>query len=131
MARKVREALAAPEPRPYTRTKDPPAPKLGPFKPIIDELLQVDEVAPRKLRHANVRVFQRLQGEHGYAGSYGQVHRYVAGHRRNRRETFIPLLDRLTHRCHIFEMNGESFRFRESVKAGKENSRVPVPKKDK
>jgi len=29
------------------------------------------------------------------------------------------LLDRLTHRCHIFEMNGESFRFRESVKAGK------------
>ena len=27
------------------------------------------------------------------------------------------LLDRLTHRCHIFEMNGESYRFRESVKA--------------
>jgi DNA replication protein DnaC len=29
------------------------------------------------------------------------------------------LLDRLTHRCHIFEMNGESFRFRESMKAKK------------
>lgn len=29
------------------------------------------------------------------------------------------LLDRLTHHCHIFEMNGESFRFRESVQAGK------------
>jgi DNA replication protein DnaC len=27
------------------------------------------------------------------------------------------LLDRLTHRCHIFEMNGESFRFRESMKS--------------
>ena len=27
------------------------------------------------------------------------------------------LLDRLTHHCHIFEMNGESYRFRESVKA--------------
>jgi DNA replication protein DnaC len=26
------------------------------------------------------------------------------------------LLDRLTHRCQIFEMNGESFRFRESMK---------------
>jgi DNA replication protein DnaC len=26
------------------------------------------------------------------------------------------LLDRLTHRCHIFEMNSESFRFRESMK---------------
>lgn len=31
------------------------------------------------------------------------------------------LLDRLTHRCHIFEMNGESYRFRESMK-GKKNS---------
>jgi DNA replication protein DnaC len=29
------------------------------------------------------------------------------------------LLDRLTHRCHIFEMTGESYRFRESVKARK------------
>ena len=27
------------------------------------------------------------------------------------------LLDRLTHRCHILEMNGESFRFRESMKS--------------
>lgn len=26
------------------------------------------------------------------------------------------LLDRLTHRCHILEMNGESYRFRESMK---------------
>jgi len=30
------------------------------------------------------------------------------------------LLDRLTHRCHIFEMNGESYRFRESSKQAKE-----------
>jgi DNA replication protein DnaC len=29
------------------------------------------------------------------------------------------LLDRLTHRCHIFEMNGESYRIRESLKAKK------------
>ena len=36
--RKVREALAAPEPRPYTRTQDPPAPKLVPFKSIIHEI---------------------------------------------------------------------------------------------
>ena len=30
------------------------------------------------------------------------------------------LLDRLTHKCHIFEMNGESYRFRESMKAKKD-----------
>jgi DNA replication protein DnaC len=32
------------------------------------------------------------------------------------------LLDRLTHRCHIFEMNGESYRFRESMKAKKDGA---------
>jgi len=26
------------------------------------------------------------------------------------------LLDRLTHHCEIFEMNGESYRFRQSMK---------------
>jgi len=26
------------------------------------------------------------------------------------------LLDRLTHHCHIFEINGQSYRFRELVK---------------
>jgi len=41
--RKVREALATPEPRPYTRAKDPPAPVLGPFKPIIGAILADDE----------------------------------------------------------------------------------------
>ena len=29
------------------------------------------------------------------------------------------LLDRLTHQCHIFEMNGESYRIRESMKVRK------------
>lgn len=29
------------------------------------------------------------------------------------------LLDRLTHRCHIFELSGESYRFRESMKTKK------------
>ena len=37
------------------------------------------------------------------------------------------LLDRLTHRCHIFEMNGESYRFRESMKGKKDKD----PKKGK
>lgn len=36
--RKVREALGCPEPQGYLRTKDPPAPRLGPFKPIIYDL---------------------------------------------------------------------------------------------
>jgi len=90
--RKVREALTTAEPRPYTRTKDPPAPKLGPFQPVIDEILRSDEQAPSKQRHTAAQIFRRLHDEYGYAGSYGQVRRYVGKHRRDRRETFIPLV---------------------------------------
>ena len=36
------------------------------------------------------------------------------------------LLDRLTHQCHIFEMNGESYRFRESMKAKKDKDAKKV-----
>jgi DNA replication protein DnaC len=44
-------------------------------------------------------------------GEWGQVFR---GDRMT-----AALLDRLTHRCEIFEMNGESYRFRESMKTKK------------
>ena len=38
------------------------------------------------------------------------------------------LLDRLTHRRHIFEMNGESYRFRESIET-KGNTQKTTPSK--
>jgi hypothetical protein len=151
-----------------------------------------------------MQLYRRLRDQYGYAGGYDRVRRYVGKHRRDHRETFIPLahdpgvrlkcdfghiqvdfpdgrpplpvliaawaysnypfalalptkrteailagvvaafdlatsnlafgewgqvfqgermtaalLDRLTHRCHIVEMNGESFRFRESMKSKK------------
>ena len=37
------------------------------------------------------RVFRRLRDEYAYTGGYDQVRRYVGKHRRDRRETFIPL----------------------------------------
>ena len=40
------------------------------------------------------------------------------------------LLDRLTHRCAIFEMNGESYRFRESMKSKDDKAtKAAKPKK--
>ena len=89
--RKVRDALASPEPPPYTRRQDADAPKLGPFKSTIDQILAVDELAPRKQRHTAMQVFRRLRDEQGYAGGYDQVRRYVAGHRLRHDVTFIPL----------------------------------------
>ena len=89
--RKVRDALASPEPRSYTRTKEPEAPKLGRFKPLIDQILAEDEQAPRKQRHTAAQLFRRLRDDEEYAGGYDQVRRYIAARRKKHVETFIPL----------------------------------------
>jgi transposase len=85
----VRKALKNPEP--VARVRDRPAPKLGPFLAVIDQILKDDESAPIKQRHTAAQVFRRLCDEHGYLGGYAQVQRYVRRHRRKAEETFIPL----------------------------------------
>lgn len=96
--RKVRDALTSPEPRPYTRAQPPPAPVLGPFTAVIDQVLREDQDAPPKQRHTAAQLFRRLQDEHGYPGSYPTVRRYVAAHRRHSAPTFIPLAHPPGHR---------------------------------
>ena len=48
---KVRQVLNEPQPKPYTRTRPPPAPVSGPFHALIDSILADDEESPRKQRH--------------------------------------------------------------------------------
>jgi transposase len=89
--RKVREVLTHPEPKPYTRSGEPAAGKLSAFHPIIQQILADDEQAPPKQRHTYRRIFERLRDEHGYAGGYDAVRRYVGKTERQHVETFIPL----------------------------------------
>ena len=89
--RKVREALASPEPQPYTRIQPPPLPVLGPFTAIVDQILRDDLDAPPKQRHTAAQIYRRLQDEQGFLGSYPTVRRYVATRRQAARTTFIPL----------------------------------------
>jgi transposase len=89
--RKIRQVLSESEPRSYTRTNDRPAPVLGPFHAVIDQILTDDEAAPPKQRHTAAQVFRRLRDEHNYAGGYAQVQRYLRRHRVRHQETFIPL----------------------------------------
>jgi transposase len=89
--RKVRDALQDAVPKGYTRNRPPRAPKLGPFKGVIDEVLRLDEAAPPKQTHTAAQIHRRLVKEHGYQGSYDQVRRYVKSCRQRKRETFIPL----------------------------------------
>jgi hypothetical protein len=53
----VREALASPEPQPYTRTKPPPLPVLGPFTALVDQILRDDRDAPPKQRHTAAQIY--------------------------------------------------------------------------
>ena len=94
--RKIRQVLAEPEPKPYTRIKEPLCPVLGPYQAIINEILKQDEQSntPRKQRHTAAKIFRRLKEEHRYQGSYIQIRRFVREHKRADHRisgTFIPL----------------------------------------
>jgi transposase len=70
--------------------------KLDPFKPLIDEWLQADKLAPRKQRHTAKRVFKRLQNEaKDFDCSYRLVALYVKQKkeelRLKRTDGYLPL----------------------------------------
>lgn len=79
------------EPLPYTRKRPVGYPRLGPFVGIIQQILRDDESAPKKQRHHARRIYERLKSEHGYAGSYYPVRRYIASLAQSHRETFMRL----------------------------------------
>jgi len=69
-------------------------PVLGQYIPTINEWLEKDELEPRKQRHTITKVYNRLQKEQGFKGSYTTVKRYVNRKReqtRKRKEGFLPL----------------------------------------
>lgn len=87
----ILKALADPEPGAPRTAAPRHAPVFGPFRPFVDAILAADELAPRKQRHTASQVYRRLVAEHGYAGRYDQVRRYLRQRRLDHRETFIPL----------------------------------------
>lgn len=93
--RAVRQALESAIPPPKQAPESRPAPKLGPYRGIIDEILENDREAPRKQRHTARRIWQRLVEEHGAVVSERQVCRYVHDKRRELGEVgevFVPLI---------------------------------------
>jgi transposase len=94
--RAVRQALASPLPPAKRPPQVRPAPKLGPFRALIDGWLEADLEAPRKQRHTAKRVWRRLLDEHGADVGETTVRDYV---RRRKRElgltvgeVFVPQL---------------------------------------
>jgi DNA replication protein DnaC len=85
-------------------------------------LLICDELGYVTLSRGGVELLFRVFGDRYERASilitsnlpFGEWNQIFQGERMT-----AALLDRLTHRCHIFQMNGESYRFRESMKQKK------------
>jgi DNA replication protein DnaC len=85
-------------------------------------LLICDELGYVSMSRSGVELLFRVFAESYERGSilittnllFSEWNQIVQGER-----TTAALLDRLTHRSHIFEMNGESYRSRESMKTKK------------
>ena len=75
----------------YRRSKPPARPKLDPFTPIIDQILEDDKGQLKKQRHTAKRIFERLRDEHGFTGGITIVTEYVREKKRRSREVFMPL----------------------------------------
>jgi transposase len=88
----VEKAIQSAAPAAYTLQVPRPAPVLGPYKPVIEQLLAENEHMPRKQRYTGHKIFTVLQAQ-GYAGSEPSVRRYVAQCRQEgkRRAVYLPL----------------------------------------
>lgn len=64
--RTLKKILAHAEAPGYRKNKPRPKPKLEPFLPVIQHILEADRTVPRKQRHTARRIFERLRDEHGY-----------------------------------------------------------------
>ena len=90
----LQKILNQPEPPGYRQSKPRAKKKLGPFLPVIEEILRQDQQAPPKQRHTAKRIFERLRDEHGYAGGLTVVKEAVQARRQQHSEVFVPLAHR-------------------------------------
>ncbi len=89
--RTLDKILAHEEPPGYRQQQPRKKPKIGPFLPIIEEVLQADRTAPKKQRHTAKRIWERLRAEHGFDGGYTIVKDAVRSWKLSHKEAFLPL----------------------------------------
>ena len=87
----LEKILAHDEPPGYRQHVPRRKPKLEPFLPIIDRILEDDRQAPQKQRHTAHRIFERLRDEHGYTGGETVVKDAVREWKQAGQEVFLPL----------------------------------------
>jgi transposase len=90
--RTVRKIVRHPEPPPFRAAGPRARPVLGPYLPIIGQILEDDHHAPPKQRHTARRIYERLRDEHDYQGCPSIVRDAVRAYKQSGAEVFVPLL---------------------------------------
>ena len=87
----LKKILAHETPPGYRLSQPRRKPKLEPYLPIIEQILQDDRQAPKKQRHTAKRIFERLCDEHDFEGGYTIVKEAVREWKQTQKEVFLPL----------------------------------------
>ena len=66
--RTIQRILKLSEPPERPKAAPRAKPKIGPFLPVIHEILEADEKVHPKQRHTGKRIFDRIRDEYGYHG---------------------------------------------------------------
>ena len=90
--RTIDKIVRHPEPPPYQPKQPRAKPTLGPYLPIIQQILADDRHAPPKQHHTARRIYERLRDEHGYQGCASIVRDAVRLCKQSQAEVFLPLL---------------------------------------
>ena len=88
----IRKAIDSAEHQPYTLKEPKAAPKLGPYKDQINQLLKEEASLPPKQRYTTHKIYELIEAA-GYSGSESNLRRYVGKKRRElkRPVIYIPL----------------------------------------
>jgi transposase len=89
--RSVKSALENPEPRQYTLSGPRKAPVAETVRPIVQQWLQDDQSKPRKQRHTQTRIYERLRDEYQFTGSLRTISTLVKKLQGRTPEVFCPI----------------------------------------
>lgn len=92
--RTIQKILTHEEPPGYRRKGPREKRKLGPFIPIIHEIIEEDKKNHKKQRHTQQRIFERLRDEYGYEGGITVVGDEIRRYKQSSAEVFMPLSHR-------------------------------------
>lgn len=89
--RSVKQALENPEPRRYSLSSPRRSPVADSVRTIVERWIQEDQSKPRKQRHTQTRVYERLRDEYQFTGSRRTVSTLVNNLQAKPPKVFCPI----------------------------------------